>query len=209
LARSLSYRPKILLLDEPLSNLDAKLRLRLRADLRRIIKQTGLTALYVTHDQSEAVVLGDQIGVMNQGELLQLGSPQKIYNQPSSLFVASFTGASNTLHGTVMNRDGADYVVELTHGTKIRTRSVTTMSQGETVAIAVRPENISLATYATQWSLPVRVRQLQFLGVQTNYEIEVFNQTLEVTELGTSPRFEVGAEVFMTLLPEQCWSYPT
>jgi len=208
LARSLSYQPKILLLDEPLSNLDAKLRLRLRADLRRIIKQAGLTALYVTHDQSEAVVLGDQIGVMNQGKLLQMGAPQQIYNQPSDLFVASFTGASNALHGTVVNHDGVDHVVELAQGAKVRARCLSAVSQGQAVVIAVRPENIVLTVGATQGSLPVRVRQLQFLGVQTNYEIEVFGQTLEVTELGTLPRFEAGAAVFMTLPPEQCWGYP-
>jgi iron(III) transport system ATP-binding protein len=74
--------------------------------------------------------------------------------------------------------------------------------------IAVRPENIVLTAGVAQGSLPVRVRQLQFLGVQTNYEIEVFGQTLEVTELGTLPRFEAGAAVFMTLPPEQCWGYP-
>ena len=208
LARSLSYQPKILLLDEPLSNLDAKLRLRLRADLRRIIKQAGLTALYVTHDQSEAVVLGDQIGVMNQGKLLQMGTPQQIYNQPSDLFVASFTGASNALYGTVVNHDGVDHVVELAQGAKVRARCLNPLSQGQAVVIAVRPENISLTAVATQGSLPVRVRNLQFLGVQTNYELEVFGQTLEVTELGTAPRFEAGAAVFMTLPPEQCWGYP-
>ena len=97
LARSLVYQPQLLLLDEPLSNLDAKLRLRLRDDLRRIIKQTGVTALYVTHDQAEAVVLGDRIGVMRDGKLLQLAPPDEIYNRPADLFVASFTGASNLL----------------------------------------------------------------------------------------------------------------
>ena len=106
LARSLVYQPQLLLLDEPLSNLDAKLRLRLRDDLRRIIKQTGVTALYVTHDQAEAVVLGDRIGVMRDGKLLQIGSPDEIYNRPGDLFVASFTGASNLLAGRVLAREG-------------------------------------------------------------------------------------------------------
>src|SRR4029079_18355371 len=92
LARSLVYRPQLLLLDEPLSNLDAKLRLRLRDDLRTILKQTGMTALYVTHDQAEAVVLGDRIGVMRDGKLLQMGTPDEIYNRPADLFVANFTG---------------------------------------------------------------------------------------------------------------------
>ena len=95
LARSIVYRPQLLLLDEPLSNLDAKLRLRLRDDLRRIIKQAGMTALYVTHDQAEAVVLGDRIGVMRDGKLLQMATPDEIYNRPADLFVANFTGATN------------------------------------------------------------------------------------------------------------------
>ena len=102
LARSLVYEPQLLLLDEPLSNLDAKLRLRLRDDLRRIIKQTGVTALYVTHDQAEAVVLGDRIGVMRDGKLLQMASADELYNRPADLFVANFTGASNLLDGRVL-----------------------------------------------------------------------------------------------------------
>src|SRR5580765_5762424 len=106
LARSIVYRPQLLLLDEPLSNLDAKLRLRLRDDLRVILKQTGMTALYVTHDQAEAVVLGDRIGVMRDGKLLQMGTPDEIYNRPADLFVANFTGATNELAGTLIARDG-------------------------------------------------------------------------------------------------------
>ena len=105
LARSLVYQPQLLLLDEPLSNLDAKLRLRLRDDLRRIIKRTGVTALYVTHDQAEAVVLGDRIGVMRDGKLLQMAPAATLYNRPADLFVASFTGASNLLNGRVMQRE--------------------------------------------------------------------------------------------------------
>src|ERR1700755_6715 len=91
LARSLVYRPQLLLLDEPLSNLDAKLRIRLRDELRRILKQTGMTGLYVTHDQAEAVVLGDRIGVMREGKLLQMAPPGEIYNRPADSFVAHFT----------------------------------------------------------------------------------------------------------------------
>src|SRR2546429_3506182 len=106
LARSLVYQPQLLLLDEPLSNLDAQLRLRLRDDLRRIIKQTGVTAVYVTHDQAEAVVLGDRVGVMRDGKLLQMASADEIYNRPADLFVANFTGASNLLAGRVLARNG-------------------------------------------------------------------------------------------------------
>ena len=116
LARSIVYRPQLLLLDEPLSNLDAKLRLRLRDDLRVILKQTGMTALYVTHDQAEAVVLGDRIGVMRDGKLLQIGTPDQIYNRPADLFVANFTGATNELTGTLVERNGEFGVVDFGDG---------------------------------------------------------------------------------------------
>src|SRR6201986_4214354 len=116
LARSIVYRPQLLLLGEPLSHLDAKLRLRLRDDLRVILKQTGMTALYVTHDQAEAVVLGDRIGVMRAGKLLQIGSPAGIYKRPAQLFVANFTGATNELAGTLVERNGKFGVVDLGEG---------------------------------------------------------------------------------------------
>src|SRR6201999_3948618 len=115
-ARSIVYRPQLLLLDEPLSNLDAKLRLRLRDDLRVILKQTGMTALYVTHDQAEAVVLGDRIGVMRNGKLLQMGTPDQIYNRPADPFVANFTGATNELSGTLVGRNGEFGVVDFGDG---------------------------------------------------------------------------------------------
>ena len=116
LARSIVYRPQLLLLDEPLSNLDAKLRLRLRDDLRVILKQTGMTALYVTHDQAEAVVLGDRIGVMRDGKLLQMDTPDAIYNRPADLFVANFTGATNELAGTLVSRNGEFGMVDFGEG---------------------------------------------------------------------------------------------
>ena len=99
-----------------MSNLDAKLRLRLRDDLRVILKQTGMTALYVTHDQAEAVVLGDRIGVMRDGKLLQIGTPDQIYNRPADLFVANFTGATNELTGTLVGRSGEFGVVDFGDG---------------------------------------------------------------------------------------------
>src|SRR2546428_13901931 len=106
LARSIVYRPQLLLLDEPLSNLDAKLRLRLRDDLRVILKQTGMTALYVTHDQAEAVGLGDRIGVMRDRKLLQMGTPEQIYNRAAAPFGANFTGATDELAGKPIGRNG-------------------------------------------------------------------------------------------------------
>ena len=207
LARSLSYRPKLLLLDEPLSNLDAKLRIRLRSDLRRIIKQTGLTALYVTHDQSEAVVLADHIGVMNQGRLLQLASPQEIYNKPADLFVANFTGASNLLEGTVVGVDGPYEVVEMANGAKLSATFPRTIGNGNAVTVAVRPENIVLHKTRGEHTFAARVLRQQYQGVQTTYELDLFGNSIEVNELGTGPRFAEGTQVFVSLPPELCWGY--
>src|SRR6478672_3823545 len=138
LARSIVYRPQLLLLDEPLSNLDAKLRLRLRDDLRIILKQTGVTALYVTHDQAEAVVLGDRIGVMRDGKLLQMASSVDLYNRPSDLFVANFTGASNTLGGKVIERNGDFGKVQAPSGQTLTAWMPASVKAGEAVKIAVR-----------------------------------------------------------------------
>src|SRR5882762_1268714 len=139
LARSLVYQPQLLLLDEPLSNLDANLRLRLRDDLREIIKRTGVTALYVTHDQAEAVVLGDRIGVMRDGKLLQIGAPGEIYNRPADLFVASFTGATNELAGTLIERNGKFGMVDFGDGKRGEAALLHALEVGDKVRIALRP----------------------------------------------------------------------
>src|SRR4051794_17154462 len=141
LARSLVYEPALLLLDEPLSNLDAQLRLRLRDDLRRIIKRAGLTALYVTHDQTEAVVLGDRIGVMRDGKLLQLDTPREIYNRPADLFVAGFTGATNLMKGKVLRHDVGHAVIEV-DGQKLLTRLGSGLQDGAAAQVALRPDNV-------------------------------------------------------------------
>src|ERR1700749_624928 len=139
LARSIVYRPQLLLLDEPLSNLDAQLRLRLRDDLRRIIKQAGVTAVYVTHDQAEAVVLGDRIGVMRDGKLLQIGSPDEIYNRPGDLFVANFTGATNELAGTLIERNGRFGTVDFGDGRRAEAALLQQqLAPGDKVRIALR-----------------------------------------------------------------------
>lgn len=210
LARSIVYQPHLLLLDEPLSNLDAKLRLRLRDDLRRIIKETGVTALYVTHDQAEAVVLGDRIGVMRDGKLLQLASPYEIYNRPADLFVANFTGASNLLSGKVIRRDGEFGLVEAASGERLSVSLLPTIQQGDSVKIAVRPENIRLGQPAVGEAnhFRARVAAQHFQGLQTVYDLVVLGGRLEAIELGTNVRDAVGSDVDITLPPSLCWAYP-
>src|SRR5437868_2767793 len=182
LARSMVYRPQLLLLDEPLSNLDAKLRLRLRDDLRRILKQTGMTALYVTHDQAEAVVLGDRIGVMRDGKLLQMGTPDEIYNRPADLFVANFTGATNELTGTLIERNGSFGVIDVGGGQRIETALLHEIKPGEKVRIVFRPENIAIGEYDGGNAFRGRVLDRRYQGTQTIYDIELFGQRLELLE---------------------------
>jgi len=207
LARSIVYRPQLLLLDEPLSNLDAKLRLRLRDDLRVILKQTGMTALYVTHDQAEAVVLGDRIGVMRDGKLLQIGSPDEIYNRPADLFVANFTGATNELAGTLVERNGTFGVVDFGGGRRADAALLQAFEVGDKVRIALRPENIALGRTDSGNAFTARVTDRRYQGTQTVYDIDLFGHRLEALELGTAARHTVGVETPICLPKEACWAY--
>lgn len=207
LARALVYEPRILLLDEPLSNLDAKLRLRLRDELRRIIKEANVTALYVTHDQSEAVVLGDRIGVMEGGKLMQMSSPVELYNKPENLFVANFTGVSNLLKGRL-----AGGGVALASGETLQIGAKPAGKAGDAVVVAVRPENILLhangdASGAVN-NFPGRVIEGHFHGTQTTYAIETLGSRVEAIELGTVPRFAVQDQIRVVIPPEQSWVFP-
>ena len=207
LARSIVYRPKLLLLDEPLSNLDAKLRLRLRDDLRVILKQTGMTALYVTHDQAEAVVLGDRIGVMRDGKLLQMDTPDEIYNRPADLFVANFTGATNELSGTLVECNGEFGVVDFGDGRRGEVALFHALAPDEKVRVALRPENILIGKLDGANTFSAKVVHRRYQGTQTAYGIELFGRRLEAIELGTAARHQVGAETPVCLPRESCWAY--
>jgi iron(III) transport system ATP-binding protein len=207
LARSIVYRPQLLLLDEPLSNLDAKLRLRLRDDLRVILKQTGMTALYVTHDQAEAVVLGDRIGVMRDGKLLQIGAPDEIYNRPADLFVANFTGATNELVGTLVERNGQFGLIDFGDGRKGEAALLQALSPGDRVKIALRPENIAIGRQDGGNAFTARVTDRRYQGAQTVYDIDLFGCKLEALELGTAARHAIGVETPICIPKEACWAY--
>ena len=207
LARSLVYRPQLLLLDEPLSNLDAKLRIRLRDELRRILKQTGMTGLYVTHDQAEAVVLGDRIGVMRGGKLLQMAPPGEIYNRPADAFVANFTGASNVLLGKVLGRSGETATIDLGAAGRIEAWTPQPLGIGERARVALRAENIRLGEREPANAFSGRVLERRYQGMQTVYDVELGGQRLEALELGTSARHDPSGEIALTLPPEMCWAY--
>jgi iron(III) transport system ATP-binding protein len=207
LARSLVYRPQLLLLDEPLSNLDAKLRIRLRDELRRILKMTGMTGLYVTHDQAEAVVLGDRIGVMREGKLLQMAPPGEIYNRPADSFVANFTGASNVLLGKVLARSGERATIDLGAAGRIEAWTPQPLGVGDRARVALRAENVRLGERGPANVFSGMVLERRYQGMQTVYDVELGGQRLEALELGTAARHEPNHEVALTLPPETCWAY--
>ena len=144
LARALVREPKVLLLDEPLSNLDAQLRERMRAEIRAVQLQLGITAVYVTHDQSEALAISDLIMVMDEGAIVETGLPQQIYRSPQAAFTASFIGVANAVDGTVLSSDAGGVVVRAATGI-LRADPIPAVRAGDAVRAFIRPENIELS----------------------------------------------------------------
>ena len=180
LARALVMQPDLLLFDEPLSNLDAKLRVQVRGELRRLQKRLGITALYVTHDQAEAMSLSDRIAVMREGRVEQVGRPEAVYARPASLFVADFIGRVNTLRGQVVGRlDGLADVEAL--GRRWRVPSEQPPAEGTEVLILVRPEAVGLVERG-QGDLAGVVEELEYRGDQTEYRLRVGRVTLVAVE---------------------------
>lgn len=183
LARALAPSPRVLLLDEPLSALDAKIRVSLRSEIRAIQRELGITTIFVTHDQEEALSISDQVVVMNRGKAEQVGTPFDIYNRPETSFVATFVGTLNVFQGAVeIPEDG---IVRL-DGIPVRLASSIKQPKGNTVSIAVRPENIKLHTpHACDLVLPAEITEVAFLGsvirlkarlLGTYVEFDIFNE---------------------------------
>ena len=165
IARALAVEPKVMLLDEPLSALDLKLRQHMRSELRAIQKRTNVTFIYITHDQGEALAMSDRVGVMSNGVLQQVGTPQEIYNQPVNAFVASFVGENNVFPGKVVAADSGFGQFETEFG-KFKARLGPGVSLGTTAKLYVRPERSSLTPTPAAGGneLPVEVMELTFEG---------------------------------------------
>ena len=144
LARALVNRPQVLLLDEPLGALDLKLRKQMQLELKRIQKEVGITFIFVTHDQEEAMTISDRIAVMNKGRIEQLGPPEEVYERPATVFVAEFLGASNLLDGTYRGTQDGWGLVDLDSGAKIRIPANADRRAGERLRVGVRPEKIQI-----------------------------------------------------------------
>jgi putative spermidine/putrescine transport system ATP-binding protein len=208
LARALAIRPEVLLLDEPLSALDAKIRVSLRAEIRAIQRELGITAIYVTHDQEEALSISDRIVVMNTGEMEQVGTPFEIYNFPTTRFVANFVGSLNTADAEIfdveqklLSMDGV--LLHTAEGTKGR-------KAGDKVKIAIRPERLSFASELKKDNvMDAVIENITFLGSvvriqvkigDTKFNMDTFNNPfLELPKLGDKDQVTCSKEAVLVL----------
>jgi iron(III) transport system ATP-binding protein len=207
LARSVVSQPRVLLLDEPLSNLDAKLRDRLRFELREIQQQLGITTIYVTHDQTEALALADRIAVMRDGKIVQLDTPPAIYREPTDAFVADFLGVGNILAGEVVASDangGSEVKLERTD---VTLTSSTPVEIGASVKVCIRPEHLAIAPRETdsdhvpKGAMPAEVLVATFLGNHVRYLLSCGGLELQVVSTDTSTIYTPGTALTASVQP--------
>jgi spermidine/putrescine transport system ATP-binding protein len=207
LARALVNRPNVLLLDEPLGALDLKLRKALQIELKRVQTEVGITFVYVTHDQEEALTMSDRIAVMHRGRVEQLGTPEELYERPTTRFVADFIGTSNLLAGTVESVDGSTASVRLASGDACLT-AADGLATGGSIELSVRPESIRLVatngagTSGAPGTLPATVEQVAYLGGNVQYLVRTAGG-LTITALApkNGDRIPVGGAVDVSWLP--------
>lgn len=206
LARALVRQPKVLLLDEPLSNLDAKLREQMRKELRLIQRRIKVTTIFVTHDQVEALSMSNRIAVMNHGVIVQEGGPRDIYLTPNSEFVAAFIGATNFIYGTVTKQGPVvgDYTVDSTIG-ELVVRSEQELTVGSPVTIAVRPESLTLSSDPVPGvnSVEAQVDIGLFVGESVDYHLEIGGLLIRAKGDARS-RFRRRDKIFVGIPPEDC-----
>ena len=212
LARALINRPAVLLLDEPLGALDLKLRKQMQVELKRIQREVGITFIYVTHDQEEAMTMSDRIAVMNKGKYEQLGDPESLYERPQTRFVASFLGVSNLLAGTVDGTADSYALVKLPDDTRLRVPAA--LSDGNTdIEVGIRPEKVRM--HGLEDVIPAAANQLEgvvtdvsYVGVSTQYIVAsksgipmtIYEQNVERTERGSL--WSQGDAVRLSWMPE-------
>ena len=196
LARAMVVEPSVLLFDEPLSNLDAKLRVSMRTEIRCIQQQLGITAVYVTHDQAEAMAISDSIIIMNKGVIAQMGTPEEIYYHPSSEFVADFIGEVNFLNGDVTAADGAFCTLDIA-GRPVRVENPSGFPVGKRCKVVLRPEAGILADTG---DLPCRVVLSRFMGAYQNYHLMVGDTLVKLADYCPVGRkvYQVGDTAYLS-----------
>jgi iron(III) transport system ATP-binding protein len=200
LARALVLEPGVLLFDEPLSNLDAKLRVSMRTEIRRIQQEAGITAIYVTHDQSEAMALSDKIIIMEKGVVTQIGTPQDVYYHPANEFVADFIGEANFLRGPLSQKQGDSAVVTV-EGNPVNVVGAAALEEGKACTLVLRPES---AVLADQGQLPCKVIMSCFMGSYQNYHVMVGNTMVKITDFNPKNKkiYNVGDSAWVAFEKE-------
>ncbi|MFO1089234.1 MAG: ABC transporter ATP-binding protein [Hyphomicrobiales bacterium] len=204
LARALAPRPKVLLLDEPLSALDLKLRKEMQIELKRLQHETGITFIFVTHDQEEALTMSDRIAVMSKGKILQIGSPREIYDRPAERFVANFIGETNFLAAEIVGKgkDAGKAMVQLKNGGKVEAVLPEGFARNGEVTIVVRPEHAQITGAPKKATLGGKLANVVYFGTDTHYHVtldggEEFIVRRQNLRAGGEP-FEVGQPVGIT-----------
>ncbi len=215
LARALVNHPKVLLLDEPLGALDLKLRKQMQLELKRIQQEVGITFIYVTHDQEEAMTMSNRLAVMRRGKIEQLGDPEYVYENPSTEFVAAFLGASNLLEGEVKETQNGTVTVALTNGGVTRVPAERVPSDaGQRLKVGVRPEKISITrgegeAPADMNSIAGRVTMSTYIGVSHQYKVQAPGGailTVYVQNLGAEEAPHQGESVVLSWKPEHTFA---
>jgi len=202
LARAIAFRPRLLLLDEPLSNLDAKLRDSMRNEIRRICKEAGLTAIYVTHDRKEALSMGDRIAVINQGRIEETASPFDIYRRPSTRFSAEFMGSANFIPVKIVSLEKDRCSIETPFGVMHCALSSFNVSAGKTCTAMARPESFRISSSPeTSNSFKAQVKSMTFQGETGAWEFSSCNHVISVLEPCPKVR-KNGEEYFLSIAPE-------
>ena len=200
LARALVIEPSVLLFDEPLSNLDAKLRVTMRTEIRKIQQKVGITAIYVTHDQSEAMSISDKIIIMSKGKVEQIGTPREIYYHPTSKFVADFIGEANFLEAQVRSADGEKAMISVAGG-EFEVNNFAHAKAGETATLVLRPEGVSLSEKGL---LEGTVTLSTFMGAYQYYQMMVGDIEIQITDYNPVNRriYEVGEKAYLDFDPK-------
>ena len=200
-ARALAIQPRLLLFDEPLSNLDARLRETMRTEIRALLARTGITALFVTHDQAEAFAVADRIALLNQGRLEQIDTPAALYERPASRFAASFLGGCNLISGTSLGADGETLWIDALGGRiAVAWRApLAPPPSGQPVTVAIRPHHIGLAPGSAENVVAGQVETIEYLGALTRIDVRHVSGARLTVELPGRAALQVGDAV------SPCW----
>ncbi|UVF17662.1 ABC transporter ATP-binding protein [Microvirga terrae] len=202
LARALVIEPPLLMFDEPLSNLDAKLRVDMRVEIRQLQRANGTTSVYVTHDQEEAFSISDRVAIMHAGRLMQFDRPEVLYRRPANTFVARFVGFENIIPFQVVSRDG-DGVTAETAGMRLRLSQSLFGAVPDTFLLATRPDGLVVSTDAAAEGLPARLGLRTYLGRAYQYQCETTAGPLVANGSLTAP-LQAGTQAKLVPVPEQC-----